>query len=199
MTAGVPGLPQFYNYPPYFTLQPVKDTREKQIKLWKELILQYCKQQKVFRVNLDEEFPLFVNQAIDRKLSNDAKVCFLGALVAEGRAEWLDKGHQKCLILWRRVEDWADIVLQFVCSLPSAQISNASCTLPLMTMVRDNAMENNVMTLEELRQGDDVRGTELEGVDMTILLRAVKLLESRGKAALFKGTTADDEGVKFFS
>eukprot|EP00850_Spirogloea_muscicola_P019294 SM000187S03911 [mRNA] locus=s187:136779:138424:- [translate_table: standard] len=178
MTAGVPGLPQFYNYPPYFTLQPVKDTREKQVQLWKELILQYCKQQKIFRVNLDEEFPLFVNQAIDRKLSNDAKVCFLAALVAEGRAEWLDKGHQKCLILWRRVEDWADILLQFV---------------------RDNAMENNVMTMEELRQGDDVHGTELEGVDMTILLRAVKLLESRGKAALFKGTTADDEGVKFFS
>eukprot|EP00850_Spirogloea_muscicola_P012246 SM000078S22105 [mRNA] locus=s78:463025:464677:- [translate_table: standard] len=190
MTAGVPGLPQFYNYPPYFTLQPVKDTREKQIQLWKELILQYCKQQKIFRVNLDEEFPLFVNQAIDRKLSNDAKVCFLGALVAEGRAEWLDKGHQKCLILWRRVEDWADILLQFVCSLPSAQRNS---------MVRDNAMENNVMTLEELRQGDDVHGTELEGVDMTILSRAVKLLESRGKAALFKGTTADDEGVKFFS
>lgn len=31
-----------------------------------------------------------------------------------GRAEWLDKGHRKCLILWHRIQDWADIVLQFV-------------------------------------------------------------------------------------
>ena len=32
-----------------------------------------------------------------------------------GRAEWLDKGHKKCLILWLRVQDWADIIFRFVC------------------------------------------------------------------------------------
>lgn len=31
-----------------------------------------------------------------------------------GRAEWMDKGHRKCLILWHRIQDWADILLQFV-------------------------------------------------------------------------------------
>jgi ESCRT-II complex subunit VPS25 len=31
-----------------------------------------------------------------------------------GRAEWLDKGHKKCLILWHRIQDWADIILRFV-------------------------------------------------------------------------------------
>lgn len=38
---------------------------------------------------------------------------------------------------------------------------------------------------------------ELEGIDRTILMRALKLLENKGKLALFKGTSADDEGVKF--
>ena len=35
--------------------------------------------------------------------------------VDAGRAEWLDnKSHRKCLILWRRIPDWADLLLEFV-------------------------------------------------------------------------------------
>jgi ESCRT-II complex subunit VPS25 len=44
-------------------LQPVKDTQEKQIQLWKELILKYCKNEKCFVIDL-EEFPLFNNTSI---------------------------------------------------------------------------------------------------------------------------------------
>ena len=33
-----------------FSLQPVRDTGEKQIQLWKDLILDYCKSQKIFVV-----------------------------------------------------------------------------------------------------------------------------------------------------
>lgn len=39
--------------------------------------------------------------------------------------------------------------------------------------------------------------SELHGMDRTILMRALKLLEHKGKVAIFKGTSADDEGVKF--
>ncbi|KAH0941346.1 hypothetical protein HID58_000983 [Brassica napus] len=169
-------LPQFFNYPPYFTLQPVRDTREKQIQLWKELILDYCKSQKVFLIGVEEDFPLFSNSAIDRTLSHEAREIFLSAIVGEGRAEWLDKGHRKCLILWHRIQDWADIILKFV---------------------RENGLEDSVMTVEEIRSGTESLGTELEGIDRTILMRALKLLENKGKLALFKGTSADDEGVKF--
>ncbi|KAL9447871.1 hypothetical protein AB3S75_015363 [Citrus x aurantiifolia] len=169
-------LPAFFNYPPYFTLQPVRDTREKQIQLWKELILDYCRNQKVFVILLEEEFPLFSNPVIERSLNNEARETFLSALVSEGRAEWLDKGHRKCLILWHRIQDWADIILRFV---------------------KDNGLEDSVMTVEEIRSGIESRGTELHGTDRTILMRALKLLEHKGKVAIFKGTSADDEGVKF--
>lgn len=74
-------------------------------------------------------------------LTHEAREAFLSALVSEGmlhvfgflvlvtglggnvsglffcltgRAEWMDKGHRKCLILWHRIQDWADIILQFV-------------------------------------------------------------------------------------
>ncbi|KAM1404909.1 hypothetical protein ACFX2I_013351 [Malus domestica] len=113
-------LPQFFNYPPYFTLQPVRETRKKQIQLWNNLILDYCKTHSIF--------------------------------------------------------DWANIVLDFV---------------------KDNGLEDNVMTVEEIRSGIESRGTELHGIDRTVLMRALKLLEQKGKLAIFKGTTGDDEGLKF--
>ncbi|KAL1569203.1 Vacuolar protein-sorting-associated protein 25 [Salvia divinorum] len=175
-TLGEFKLPHFFNYPPYFTLQPVKDTREKQIQLWKELILEYCRTHKIFVVGLDEDFPLFSNQVIERSLSNEAREAFLSALVSEGRAEWLDKSHRKCLLLWHRIPDWADLMISFV---------------------RDNGLEDSVMTVEEIRSGVESRGTELHGMDRTILMRALKHLEHRGKLAIFKGTSADDEGIKF--
>ncbi|KAJ7296537.1 hypothetical protein O6H91_Y117300 [Diphasiastrum complanatum] len=88
----------------------------------------------------------------------------------------MDKGHKKCLILWRRIQDWADLILEFV---------------------HEYGLEEGVTTLEEIRTGDETQGTELAGIDRVVLVKALKLLEQRGKAAIFKGTSADDEGVKF--
>ncbi|XP_064955812.1 vacuolar protein sorting-associated protein 25-like [Musa acuminata AAA Group] len=169
-------LPHFFNYPPYFTLQPVRETREKQKQLWKELILDYCRSQKIFVISLEEDFPLFSNPVVERSLSHEARQVFLAALINEGRAEWIDKSHKKCLILWLRIQDWADYILNFV---------------------KENGFEDSVMTIEDIRFGVETRGTELAGIDRGVLLRALKLLEQKGKAAIFKGTSADDEGVKF--
>lgn len=169
-------LPHFFNYPPYFTLQPVRETREKQVQLWKELILDYCRSQKVFIIGLEEEFPLFSNPVIERSLSHEARGVFLSALVAEGRAEWMDKSHKKCLILWLRIQDWADHIIKFV---------------------KDNGLEDSVMTVEDIRTGIESRGTELAGIDRGVLMRALRLVEQKGKAAIFKGSSTDDDGVKF--
>ncbi|KAM3336580.1 hypothetical protein ACQJBY_030536 [Aegilops geniculata] len=149
-------LPHFFNYPPYFTLQPVRETREKQVQLWKELILDYCRSQKIYIISLEEDFPLFSNPKI------------------ESRAEWIDKGHKKCLILWLRIQDWANYILDFV---------------------KENGLE--VTTIEDIRSGIETHGTELAGIDRAVLMRALRLLEQKGKAVIFKGTSADDEGVKF--
>ncbi|GER54845.1 vacuolar protein sorting-associated protein [Striga asiatica] len=120
------------------SIKPVRDTREKQIQLWKELILDYSRSQKVYVVGLDEDFPLFTNPVIERSLSHEAREAFMSALVAEGRAEWY-KSHRKCLILWHRIQDWADLIIRFV---------------------QDNGLEDSVMTVEEIRSGVESRGTE---------------------------------------
>ncbi|KAK2967004.1 hypothetical protein RJ640_003360 [Escallonia rubra] len=159
-------LPQFFNYPPYFTLQPVRETRDKQVQLWKEMILDYCRTQKIYVIGLEEDFPLFTNHVIERSLSHEARQAFLSALVSDGRAEWMDKSHRKCLILWHGVQDWADLILHFV---------------------KENGLEDSVMTVEEIRTGTESRGTELHGMDRTLLMRALKLLERKGKLVIFKG------------
>nr|XP_045090358.1 vacuolar protein sorting-associated protein 25-like [Aegilops tauschii subsp. strangulata] len=132
-------------------------------------------------MSLEEDFPLFSNPKIERSLSYEAKEAFLAALVSEesqvqtaGRAEWIDKGHKKCLILWLRIQDWANYILDFV---------------------KENGLE--VTTIEDIRSGIETHGTELAGIDRGVLMRALRLLEQKGKAVIFKGTSADDEGVKF--
>ena len=40
---------------------------------------------------------------------------------------------------------------------------------------------------------------EFEGMPKEIIIEAVKILEQQRKAKLFKGTAADDLGIKFFA
>ncbi|CAL8471116.1 g10658 [Coccomyxa elongata] len=170
-------FPFFFNYPPYFTLQPVKETRQKQIELWTELILRYCRHQKEFIVSTDpaDDSPLFFNRSIERRLNREARVVFLNELVSRGNAQWLDKSQQQCLVLWKKLGEWADV---------------------LYSTIRQFGLQDSVMTLDELSSGDDVKDTELEGAPKALLTEVIRLLEAQGKAQMFSGD--GDVGVKFF-
>lgn len=84
-----------------------------------------------------------------------------------GRAEWIDKGHKKCLILWHRIQDWADLIVQFVSDPPKHfHISNEYLfgflliyLFFIFDQVRENGLADNVMTVEEIRSGTESRGT----------------------------------------
>lgn len=173
-------LPYFYDYPPYFTLQPVEETRRKQSALWQKLILEYCQHYKVYKVfrTGGEDLPIFVNRKINRSLTQEAKTAFLEDLVASGHGLWLDRGQQSCLILWKKLEAWAATIHEWA---------------------RSSGMQDSVMTVDELSSGDEVRGTELQGVPRELLISALRLLENKGKARIFKGTSEDDDGVRFFA
>lgn len=171
-------FPAFFDYPPYFTLQPNADTCDRQSVAWQALILQYCLSQKVFIVSTagGDQLPLFVNSSIDRQLNREARIRFLGDLVAQGRAAWLDKQQHRCLILWKSRPEWAGAIAEWA---------------------RDTGQIDSVVALEDLSSGGDVAGTELEGLPREILIPALKLLESKGRVRMFKGATPEEEGVKF--
>ncbi|TVU20470.1 hypothetical protein EJB05_36678, partial [Eragrostis curvula] len=167
-------LPDFFNYPPYFTLQPVGATREVQVRVWKQLILDYCQSQRIYIVSLDDDFPLFSNPVIERSLSREAKELFLSALVTEGMVQDDAKQHH-FTTAW---------LICRACRVDGQESQQ----------VKENGLEGT-MPVEDIRSGFDTRGTELAGIDSSVIMRALRLLEQNGKAAVFK--VNDCEGVKF--
>lgn len=85
--------PWQYNFPPFFTLQPHPETRAKQVQAWKSLILDYCKRNKLFMVDVREagNIPLFNNATINRKLEQSVIVSILAELRKTGHAAPVDK------------------------------------------------------------------------------------------------------------
>lgn len=59
---------------------------------------------------------LHVKQSFKYKFNCDESNSILDIL-SSGRAEWMDKSHKKCLILWLRIQDWADHIIKFVSTI----------------------------------------------------------------------------------
>jgi hypothetical protein len=74
----------FYNFKPLYTLQPVKLTREKQLRQWNEIILRHCKDNDIRTIN-PFSFPLFSNISIDRKLSIEGIGAVIDHLIRRGK------------------------------------------------------------------------------------------------------------------
>ncbi|KAE8575745.1 hypothetical protein XENTR_v10003930 [Xenopus tropicalis] len=108
--------PWQYNFPPFFTLQPNVDTRQKQLSAWSSLVLSYCRHNKLYTMNLMEiqESPLFNNKKIQRKLSLESVQVVLEELKKKGNLEWIDKNKSRFLIMWRRPDEWGKVIYQWV-------------------------------------------------------------------------------------
>lgn len=55
-----------------------------------------------------------------------------------GNAQWLDKDRGQCLVLWKKIGEWADA---------------------LYGVARDLGLQDSVMTIDELSSGVEVKGT----------------------------------------
>ncbi len=44
-------FPEYYSWPYFFTIQKHEETKKKQIKMWTELTLKFCKDNKVWRLS----------------------------------------------------------------------------------------------------------------------------------------------------
>ena len=113
----LPQYPEFYSFPPFFTIQPVLTTREKQMGLWRELILSYHTQQKI-KVMRVHDCPLWKNADIGRELSPDDIQQVMEDFVKHGNGEWDDpQSNTRCRILWRKPEQLATDIYQFAKSI----------------------------------------------------------------------------------
>lgn len=120
-------FPSTYNFPPFFTPQPNTNTRQAQLEKWSSLIQAWCKHHRQYKLSLTEaiDTPLFHNVTLRKRLDlreARAVIDWMAKSEAEGgggrRAEWIDAtsagGNQIAWIWWRRPEEWADVVGDWV-------------------------------------------------------------------------------------
>jgi len=105
----------------------------------------------------------------------------LEEMVRPGTAEWDTKTQPlrtQCFIYWRKPEEWANMI---------------------HTWVTQNGMNNSIMTVYEIANGEDSEGTEFYEMDPTVLTKTLDVLVKRGVAQVFAGTNPEDVGVKFLA
>jgi ESCRT-II complex subunit VPS25 len=183
-------FPAIYSFPPFYTLQPNPTTRSSQLSSWSALIQSYCQHAHLFSLTLADALstPLFSNTRISRQLSlRDAKAVITYMTTSEGgnRAEWITTGKAakggedgasgRCYIYWRRPEEWA------------------AC---LEEWVERTGQKGTVLTLYELTESDSTRREAFWGMDGGLLNKSLAVCVKRGKAQVFGGEGS--EGVKFF-
>ncbi|KAJ9151336.1 ESCRT-II complex subunit [Pleurostoma richardsiae] len=194
-------FPREYNFPPFFTRQQNLTTLHAQLTKWSSLILAYCQHHRIFKLHLSpassssttattsteavatapgaapntEE--LFYNKRLGRRLAVADVREVLGFMRRDGRAEYVGGGGggDVVWIYWRTPEEWAALVEGWV---------------------EETAQKGTVLTLYELTQGENTRGTEFYGLDPELLQKALAILVKRGKAQIFG--QEDSQGVKFF-
>lgn len=174
--------PWQYSFPPFFTLQPNVDTRQKQMEAWSSLILAYCRHHKMFVLDLpaalSHSLPLFYNREIERRLSSEALKAVFDHLHGQGQCEWLDgKGKNSSLVYWKTPTEWGNLIYNWAVSTGNT---------------------DTVCTVFELIEGEDTAGEEFSGIDDRALVKALQTLEQQRKAEIIRDDDQDIQGVKFF-
>uniref|UniRef100_A0A3P8VD48 Vacuolar protein-sorting-associated protein 25 n=1 Tax=Cynoglossus semilaevis TaxID=244447 RepID=A0A3P8VD48_CYNSE len=169
--------PWQYNFPPFFTLQPNVDTRQKQLAAWCSLALTYCRHHKLYTLDIMEaqESPVFNNKKIERIIKTTMNELLI--VLTSGNLEWLDKNKSRCLVMWRRPEEWGKLIYQWVSHQTERQV--------------------NIFIFPETSQTNPSRFLpEFHGLEEWMLLRSLQALQSDGKAEII--TMDEGKGVKFF-
>lgn len=183
-------FPWQHDFPPFFTLQPNRDTRQVQLDAWISLINSWCwqhRKQTLHAPQCLQEAP-FTNSKIGRSLSESAFQAVAERLIDKGLAEWdqLSSGGSKSgaakgsptsgtlIVYCRSLADWAKQVY---------------------TWAESKGLVGSVCTLFELTASDAAKNNSFYRLDQNILTRALRVLESQGRAAIVE--VDDAVGVKF--
>ncbi|KAJ2958413.1 hypothetical protein NQZ79_g5972 [Umbelopsis isabellina] len=191
-------FPAIHDFPPLYTRQPTEATWQNQVKEWERIILAYYRTHRLYRLNLVEDTvpgasPVFDNQRIKRsyqtcrigRLTFETLEEIVNEMVRKGVAEWVSDSkssakpsHTQALIYWRSPEEWATL---------------------LWNWINERGLNNSIMTVYEIANGELAEGTEFYEMDGTVLMKALEVLSAKGNAQIFTGTgDVDSIGVKFF-
>ena len=172
-------FPEYYKWPFFFTLQKHPETRRKQLEMWIKLTIQFCKDNKVWRLSKSDFYEnLGKNSKIRRKLNNEAVDLIFNSLVSEKKAMYVNpKILDDIFILWKSYDEWEK-------------------TLTEAAMTRQSI--EKIETLDYITQDEDNSHEEYYMMDRDLLIMILKDLENKGKCGLLKDNNGSYIAVKFF-
>ena len=177
--------PSFFQFKPFFTLQPVAATQEKQLKLWRDLIVDYHRHHQIYRMADPLQFELFRNEQIDRQLNIEGIKAVVQSLIDHKCAEWEngepaeDGGMQSgaLLIMFKNSEALASEIYAWA--------------------TNENLIGNVATFYEIVEESDYGGGSPFKGTDIAVLRKALTILQANGKCVVIDGASPGEDGVKF--
>lgn len=162
--------PPFYTYP-LSRLQPNADTREQQLGMWAQRIVNHCRTARLFSITPEDISALTQNPRIRRRLKDDALQAVFAYMRKSGLGEM---DGPKLMVFWKKLDAWGALVLRWA---------------------EGHGKIGGIETVVGLCSGDDTRREEFFGMPPTYMQAVLAQLESVGKVSLFdiSGSTA----VKF--
>ncbi|CBK20625.2 uncharacterized protein [Blastocystis hominis] len=147
----------FLNFPPFYTLQPCLETRQKQLQMWVKYVIDYCKTNGVAEIVLSS-FPLFDNRSINRSLSEEMRLMVMDLLCSQGYGHCERPGVYS--VVQQSVKDWAYKIYNWMIS---------------------NGYRMEVMDLEDIRCGDRVCHETFYNMQKSIFNDCIDILIKDGK------------------
>ena len=147
--------------------------------MWLKLIIQFCKDNKVWRLSKSEFFEnMGKNPNIKRKLNNEAVDLIFNSLVQEKKAMYVNpKILDDIFILWKSYDEWEKI-------LTDAAINRKSI--------------ETIETLDFITQDEENSTEEYYNMDRDLLIRILTDMENKGQCGLLKDENGSYIAVKFF-
>ena len=152
------------SHPAFYTLQPTLLTRTSQLRTWSLIIQRYCRTHRLYKLVLQTALstPLFHNTSIKKRLSlRDARevVDWMCSKEGEERAEWVGGEKGVCWVWWRRPEEWAEVLVDWVGSFCVwgwrwLWVSGMMADSIGGSQVEETGQKNTVLTFYELMNGE---------------------------------------------
>ena len=156
------------------------DTRERQCKMWTDVILAYCKSKGLYSISLGELYASEIcqNQSINRKLSMESLTQICDWMEANKFGEYTSQSKERVFVYWRSIQELAQAIHNWA-----------------DTTGRIGSVE----TVLDVCDDSDNKKEIFYKVPVEIVLKACAALQEVGKAQVFYSDNTDTHGVKFFS
>ena len=168
--------PKIHSFPPFFTEQPHTPTNVKQCEMWCNIIIDYCKFNKISAITSINAFPPFNNDQIKRKVNRNYASKIMKILEKRGQAEIID-------------ENTVNIQLT-----PTADLAR-QC----YQYIEETGQISTVLTIHEIFFDAEMKKYNFYKPTKSTLKSILKYLETQKLASLLKDSSNSGEvvGIKF--